>query len=361
MHPSVCALRRITGLRYPHHTAHAEACLHSATAAPAPSRFLRPQAALDSAAPYRGSLSSGSAPQSLPCKGRCRRRRRRGAAPGPAIILSGRRSPCVGADALHRPASLRHRKAHGTMQASSPTKHRAGFCRGFAGYLPPQGGNAPSVCALRRIQLPLQGSLSSGSAPQSLPCKGRCRRRRRRGAAPGPATTLPDRRSLRRGRCFASARKFAPSQGPKGRCKHRPLRSTGQGSARLCRISPSARRQCTPQSAPCGASSSPYRGAFQAAAPRKASPAREGAAAAQKQPRTGALGAGLFCRDAGGPFGGQRPADSGVSVSETAASGVAGGASASSPRRHSRCSSSGICSAAQVPSSCCVISSSISS
>ena len=91
---------------------------------------------------------------------------------------------------------------------------------------------------------------------------------------------------LRRGRCFASARKFAPSQGSTGRCKHRPLRSTGQGSARLCRISPSARRQCTPQSAPCGASSSPYRGAFQAAAPRKASPAREGAAAAQKQPRT---------------------------------------------------------------------------
>ena len=66
---------------------------------------------------------------------------------------------------------------------------------------------------------------------------------------------------------------------PTGRCKHRPLRSTGQGSAGLCRISPSARRQCTPQSAPCGASSSPYRGAFQAAAPRKASPARGGAAA----------------------------------------------------------------------------------
>ena len=151
---------------------------------------------------------------------------------------------------------------------------------------------------------------------------------------------------------------------PTGRCKHRPLRSTGQGSARLCRISPSARRQCTPQSAPCGASSSPYRGAFQAAAPRKASPAREGAAAAQKQPRTGFLGAGLFCRDAGGPFGGQRPAASGVAVSETAASGVAGralaGASSSSPHRHSRCSSSGICSATQVPSSCCVIPSSIS-
>ena len=31
----------ITGLRYPHHAAHAEACLHSATAAPAPSRCIR--------------------------------------------------------------------------------------------------------------------------------------------------------------------------------------------------------------------------------------------------------------------------------------------------------------------------------
>ena len=45
---------------------------------------------------------------------------------------------------------------------------------------------------------------------QSLPCKGRCRRRRRRGAAPRPANTLPARRTrspatyLRRGRCFAS-------------------------------------------------------------------------------------------------------------------------------------------------------------
>ena len=40
MHPSVGSAA-ITGLRSPHHAAHAEACLHSATAAPAPSRFLR--------------------------------------------------------------------------------------------------------------------------------------------------------------------------------------------------------------------------------------------------------------------------------------------------------------------------------
>ena len=221
MHPSVCALRRITGLRYPHHTAHTEACLHSATAAPAPSRCIRrrrrstPQplagepfqvAVAHKASPARGGAAAGGGGV------------RRLALPLPFRTAAA----CVGADALHRPASLRHRKAHGTMQASSPT--------------------------------------DAGQSPAGV---------------------------------------WAPS-----------------------------------------------------------------GAAAQKQSRTGALGAGLFCRDAGGPFGGQRPAASGVAVSETAASGVAGralaGASASSPRRHSRCSSSGICSATQVPSSCCVIPSSIS-
>ena len=220
MHPSG-GFAAITGLRYPHHAAHAEACLHSATAAPAPSRFLRrrrrstPQplagepfqvAVAHKASPARGGAAAGGGGV------------RRLALPLPFRTAAA----CVGADALHRPASLRHRKAHGTMQASSPT-------------------------------------------------------------------------------------------------------DAGQSPAGVWKM--------------CGAPSG---------------------AAAQKQPRTGALGAGLFFRDAGGPFGGQRPADSGVAVSETAASGVAGGASASSPRRHSRCSSSGICSATQVPSSCCVIPSSIS-
>ena len=262
---------------------------------------------------------------------------------------------CIGPQvcAIARPTGrCKHRPLRSTGQGS------AGLCR-----ISPSARRqcTPQSAPCGASSSPYRGAFQAAAPRKASPARG--------GAAAGGggvrrlALPLPFRTAAAcvGGRCFASARKFAPSQGPKGRCKHRPLRSTGQGSARLCRISPSARRQCTPQSAPCGASSSPYRGAFQAAAPRKASPAREGAAAAQKQPRTGALGAGLFCRDAGGPFGGQRPADSGVSVSETAASGVAGGASASSPRRHSRCSSSGICSAAQVPSSCCVISSSISS
>ena len=217
-------------------------------------------------------------------------------------------------------------RLHGTMQASSPTKHRAGFCQALQDISLRKAAMHPSVCALRRIQLPLQGSLSSGSAPQSLPCKGRCRRRRRRGAAPGPAIILSGRRSP----CVGADALHRPAS-----LRHRRAHGTMQAS------SPTDARQ------------SPARVWKMCGAPS--------GAAAQKQPRTGALGAGLFCRDAGGPFGSQRPADSGVAVSETAASGVAGGASASSPRRHSRCSSSGICSAAQVPSSCCVISSSISS
>ncbi len=53
---------------------------------------------------------------------------------------------------------------------------------------------------------------------QSLPCKGRCRRRQRRGAAPRPANTFPARRTrspatyLRRARCFASPRRQTSRQ-----------------------------------------------------------------------------------------------------------------------------------------------------
>ena len=54
---------------------------------------------------------------------------------------------CVGADALHRPASLRHRKAHGTMQASSlRTQGKAlpGFGRCAAPPQVPQRKNSPA-------------------------------------------------------------------------------------------------------------------------------------------------------------------------------------------------------------------------
>ena len=108
-----------------------------------------PQAALDSAAPSRGAFQNGRCLGSLPCKGRCRRRRRRGAAPCPANILPGRRG-----------AADRRTPLRSTDQGS------AGFCR----TLPAQSGNAP-LSRLRR-QLPLQGSLWGGCRPIKPPLQG---------------------------------------------------------------------------------------------------------------------------------------------------------------------------------------------
>ncbi len=113
-----------------------------------------------------------------------------------------------------------------------------------AGYFRRQPAMHPSVCAFRRIQLPLQGSLSVCRPLKSLLCKGRCRRRRRRGAAPDPANILPGRRIL-------------PAAIHPAKRGARPCRTLRDISA--------AKRQCTPQSAPSGASGSPCRGAFRAA------------------------------------------------------------------------------------------------
>ena len=64
----------ITGLRSPHHAAHAEACLHSATAAPAPSRCIR-RRRRSTPQPLTGEPFKRQSPQSLPCKGRWMRRK----------------------------------------------------------------------------------------------------------------------------------------------------------------------------------------------------------------------------------------------------------------------------------------------
>ena len=153
---------------------------------------------------------------------------------------------------------LRHCGAYGTMQASSPTKHGARALPGFAGYLRRKAAMHPSVCAFRRIHLPLQGRLCKRLPPKRLPCKGlrsrappaadtarrsRCSGRRTqvcfstrsamrapqtgnvgvsrlRGAAPCPANTLPGRRRLPRscgitelcGAALAQNRSITPPQ-----------------------------------------------------------------------------------------------------------------------------------------------------
>ena len=67
--------------------------------------------------------------------------------------------------------ALRYRRVSGTMQASSPTKHGARALPGFAGYLRRKAAMHPSVCAFRRIHLPLQGRLCKRLPPKRLPCK----------------------------------------------------------------------------------------------------------------------------------------------------------------------------------------------
>ena len=57
-----------------------------------------------------------------------------------------------------------------------PYEARGKALPGFAGYLRRKAAMHPSVCAFRRIHLPLQGRLCKRLPPKRLPCKGSCRR-----------------------------------------------------------------------------------------------------------------------------------------------------------------------------------------
>ena len=86
-----------------------------------------PQAALDSAAPYRGGFIGGSPPKASPARGGgcAARRRRRGALPVCGKnILQGPAGPCpasVGDDACIVPETLRWRKAPAAGEIARPT------------------------------------------------------------------------------------------------------------------------------------------------------------------------------------------------------------------------------------------------
>ena len=105
----------ITGLRYPHHAAHAEACLHSATAAPAPSRCIR-RRRRSTPQPLTGEPFKRPPPKASPARGGgcAARRRRRGALPPcPTGILQNPTGPypaSAGDDAGIVPWALRCRK-----------------------------------------------------------------------------------------------------------------------------------------------------------------------------------------------------------------------------------------------------------
>ena len=165
-----------------------------------------------SSSPCRGAFLGGRRPKSLPCKGRCRRRRRRGAAPCPANILPGccalpatihpakhgerpfpatalsrlPPAPCVGADACIGPSSgveagcrlrvaapFRPQCRAGDLARRGALWHhralRGKHLPGFKGYFRRQPAMHPSVCAFRRIRLPLAGE------PSGLQTGGPCK------------------------------------------------------------------------------------------------------------------------------------------------------------------------------------------
>ena len=212
------------------------------------------------------------------------------------------------------------------MRAPPSEKHRARLCQTLPDSSAANRQCTPQSAPSGASSSPCRGAFLCGCRPGSLPCKGRCRRRRRRGAAPGLANTLPGSRTLPAAThpakhggkilpdcrilpaaarpCVGADACIGPSSGLKptavygsppvfGRNVGRaispaagpcgPLRHAG---ARRVHAAPLPRpfparpcissRQCTPQSAPSGASSSPCRGAFRRP---QASPARGGVAA----------------------------------------------------------------------------------
>ena len=128
------------------------------------------------------------------------------------LRVSARLRPQCRAGDFARRGALRHRRASGTMQASSPTKHRARSCR-FYRIFPSQSGNAPLRLHLAAHPPPLAGEALGGLPPGRLPCKGSCRVSRLRGAVPCLANILPGRRgALRHRRVCGMMQASAPTK-----------------------------------------------------------------------------------------------------------------------------------------------------
>ena len=98
-----------------------------------------------------------------------------GGLPGRCATLSAA-ALCAGADDLIGPRGLRHRKAHGTMQASSPTKHRARSCPVLQDISAAKRQCTPSSAPCGASTSPCRGGFIEILPPKRLPCKGSCRR-----------------------------------------------------------------------------------------------------------------------------------------------------------------------------------------
>ena len=144
----------------------------------AANRQCTPQSAVADSSPCRGAFPKGSHPQNLPCKGRYRRRRRRGAAPGPTNTTNILSTPfsCVGADDLIGPPAGLMGSGRSSAAARSRPQCRAGdFARrlGFAAWqgLRDDASIVPYGCKARYCQT-LRGipAVNRQCPPQAAPC-----------------------------------------------------------------------------------------------------------------------------------------------------------------------------------------------
>ena len=115
-----------SGLRCPHRTARAEARLCSATAKPAPSRFLR-RRRRSTPQPLAGEPFKRQTPKSLPCKGRWMRRKAQtegciAAWRQKCPAKPGRTLPCLRRGrCLHRPGTLAMPQGPAAGEIARPT------------------------------------------------------------------------------------------------------------------------------------------------------------------------------------------------------------------------------------------------
>ena len=238
--------------------------------------------------PLQGRLFA-AAFQRRPCKGSCRRqptegciaaRRQRYPAKAGRPLPRMRRGRCS-----HRPAACPRRRQRGLMQASLPARAAQTSRRRKA---PARCHTPPSAPAAHPP--PLAGEAFLRRFPKGAPARGAVGASRLRGASPPGGRDIlqnPAGPCMRRGRCSHRPASFPAAAAFSGPMKnHRPLRrlcaarkDTGKGNAAM-----------HPSVCACGASTSPYRGGFFAAAfqrrPCKGSCRRqptEGCIAARRQ------------------------------------------------------------------------------
>ena len=201
------------------------------------------------------------------------------------------RVPCRAGDFARRLGSAASQGLRDE-QASSPTKHRAGSCRGLQDTCGARRQCTPPSAPCGASTSPCRGGCQSAAAPKASPVRGGgiasamaegCRTLAlpipfRAAARPPGGRERPPYNAGHTGggagteaaaRFGGTMRALPPAGGVSERSRYEVPALSAEivhygcraGFCRALQDISAARRQCTPQAAPCGASSSPCRGA----------------------------------------------------------------------------------------------------